>query len=337
MTRIYPTTDGGPLLSIIVPIYNVEAFIERCILSVLQQSFTDYELILVDDGATDGSAAIVDHYAAQDERIVAIHKPNGGLVSARMAGLEVARGKYIHHLDGDDYLSAEAYEPLMAFTEDSGADVVYFRYVTDYDHLDKHVLSPPFAKDSYSQVEMIAEVSLQGAYMVWQTIHLRSLYDGSIHFDTDLSIGEDAYLIVQLLAKAQRIAVFKTDAPLLHYAVRATSIMQSKQSKEKAARVLRYPQCIDRFLQTTPWYEELAEARACHTLHSFANVIYVGYLDELSSMTQQAMALYGQFPALCKAKSTRRYYKLYRMHAMHPWLGALQVWEYKRKQKILTR
>ena len=337
MTKTYQTNDDKPLLSIIVPIYNIEAYIERCVLSVLQQSFADYELILVDDGATDGSAEIVDHYAALDPRIVVLHKPNGGLVSARMAGLEVARGTYIHHLDGDDYLSDEAYAPVMAYAKETGGDMVYFRYVTDYDHLDKHILSRPFPKKTYTSVEMIAEVSLQGAYMVWQTIHLRSLYDKTIHFGTDLSIGEDAYLIVQLLAKAQHIVFFATDRPLLHYAVRATSIMQSKQSKEKAARVLCYPQCIDRFLQTTPWYEALAEARACHTLHAFSNVIYVGYLAELDRMSQQAMLLYRQFPALCKAKSTRRYYKLYRMYSTHPWLGRLLVWEYKRKEKILTR
>ena len=90
------------LFSVIVPIYNIEKYIRRCIDSVLLQSFTDFELILVDDGSPDRCGAICDEYAKKDERIKVIHKENGGLVSARQAGIKVASGDYIFHLDGDD-------------------------------------------------------------------------------------------------------------------------------------------------------------------------------------------------------------------------------------------
>lgn len=89
--------------SIIVPVYNKENFVEECIKSVLRQTFSEYELILVDDGSADRSAIICDAYAAQDERIIVIHKANGGLSDARNEGLNSASGEYVLFLDGDDY------------------------------------------------------------------------------------------------------------------------------------------------------------------------------------------------------------------------------------------
>lgn len=99
-----------PVFSIIVPIYNVEAFLKGCIESVLNQDFRSFELILVDDGSPDESAAICDDYERKDERVTVIHKANGGLVSARNAGLQAARGDYIFYLDGDDQLDKNAME-----------------------------------------------------------------------------------------------------------------------------------------------------------------------------------------------------------------------------------
>ena len=98
------------LFSVIVPIYSIEKYIRRCIDSVLLQSFTDFELILVDDGSPDRCGAICDEYAKKDERIKVIHKENGGLVSARQAGIKVASGDYIFHLDGDDAVLPDALE-----------------------------------------------------------------------------------------------------------------------------------------------------------------------------------------------------------------------------------
>ena len=102
------------LFSIIVPIYKVEKFLNRCVDSILAQSFTDFEVILVDDGSPDGCGAICDAYADRDPRVRVIHKPNGGLVSARNAGIFAARGDYICYVDGDDWAKPE----LLAFVRD---------------------------------------------------------------------------------------------------------------------------------------------------------------------------------------------------------------------------
>ena len=100
----------NPEISIIVPVYNVEKYLKRCIDSILNQSFTDFELILVDDGSTDNSGEIIDEYAIKDERIKVIHKENGGLSSARNVGIEYSKGNYIAFVDSDDYINKNMYK-----------------------------------------------------------------------------------------------------------------------------------------------------------------------------------------------------------------------------------
>ena len=99
-----------PFLSIIVPAYNVENYIRQCVDSILNQHFTDFELLLVDDGSKDGTGRICDDYAKNDIRVRVIHKQNGGLVSARKAGITEAQGEYVAYVDGDDWVAEEMFE-----------------------------------------------------------------------------------------------------------------------------------------------------------------------------------------------------------------------------------
>ena len=94
-----------PLVSIIVPVYNVKPYLNRCVDSLLGQSYQNMELLLVDDGSTDGSEALCDEYAAQDARVRVLHKKNGGLSDARNAGVDAAKGEYLSFVDGDDWVS----------------------------------------------------------------------------------------------------------------------------------------------------------------------------------------------------------------------------------------
>ena len=116
------------LFSVIVPIYNIEKYLCRCIDSVLAQSFADYELILVDDGSPDRCPAICDAYAQKDARIKVIHKENGGLVSARQAGIREAVGEYVFHLDGDDAICEDALESAYHIIREMHPDIVSFSY-----------------------------------------------------------------------------------------------------------------------------------------------------------------------------------------------------------------
>ncbi len=112
------------LISVIVPIYGVEFYIEKCIKSLINQTYQNLEIILVNDGSKDKAPEICDKYAAIDKRIIVIHKENGGLVSARKAGLIEAKGKYIGYVDGDDWVEPGMYEDMLYYAVKYDADIV---------------------------------------------------------------------------------------------------------------------------------------------------------------------------------------------------------------------
>ena len=130
-----------PLLSIIVPVYNVEKYIERCIKSILNQSFTNFELILVDDGSPDNCGKICDEYKKKDSRIKVIHKKNGGLSDARNAGIERAKGEYIAFVDSDDFINKYMYEILYKNAKKWDADISIcnFKMVCENDRIDEDI------------------------------------------------------------------------------------------------------------------------------------------------------------------------------------------------------
>ena len=117
------------LISVIVPIYNVEKYLSRCLDSILAQTYKNLEIILVNDGSTDGSGKICEEYKQKDSRIVVVHKKNGGLSSARNAGLDIATGSYIGFVDSDDYISLDMYELLIQkmLRKDDIANIMYVR------------------------------------------------------------------------------------------------------------------------------------------------------------------------------------------------------------------
>lgn len=117
-------------ISVIVPVYNMEQYLERCVNSIVKQTYTELEIILVDDGSTDHSPAMCDDYAAQDSRIRVVHKPNGGLSDARNAGLAVATGAYIGYVDSDDWIEPQMYEKMYRACVENDAQVAVCRYAS---------------------------------------------------------------------------------------------------------------------------------------------------------------------------------------------------------------
>lgn len=116
------------LVSIIVAVYNIEEYLQRCVDSILAQTYRNLEIILVDDGATDSSGRICDEYAQKDERIQVIHKKNGGLSDARNAGMDVAKGDYIGFVDGDDWIEPDMYRAMVTACEREQAQIAACRY-----------------------------------------------------------------------------------------------------------------------------------------------------------------------------------------------------------------
>ena len=120
------TTTSAPIVSVVIPVYNVEQFLEDCVDSVLEQTFQYYEIILVDDGSTDNSGTMCDELSKRDSRIKVIHRENGGLSAARNTGLSAAMGTYVYFLDSDDWIKPDMLKKLVTTAEEEKADVVFF-------------------------------------------------------------------------------------------------------------------------------------------------------------------------------------------------------------------
>lgn len=135
----------APFLSIIVPVYNVEAYLAECLDSILAQTFADFEVLLVDDGSTDSSPALCDAYAAKDARIRCLHKENGGHMSARQAGFAQSVGKYVAFVDSDDWISPVMYERMCGAAAKHDADVICCNYtaVTPKGHIERQDVCAP--------------------------------------------------------------------------------------------------------------------------------------------------------------------------------------------------
>ena len=165
-------------LTIIIPVYNVEATLERCIESVVHQDFNDYELILVDDGSPDSSPAICDKWAVKDQRIHVIHKENGGLSDARNAGLDIAQGDYITFIDSDDFIDPHTYTPLMSYLEDHPeTDILEYPAVLFYNSEKQEDLRFP-NQTVYHDMEdyWYHEKAYEHSY-AWNKLYRKSLFD----------------------------------------------------------------------------------------------------------------------------------------------------------------
>ena len=219
-----------PTLSIIVPVYNVRAFLEKCIKSILAQTFTDYELILVDDGSDDGSGEICDKFALEDERIRVIHKENGGVVSARKAGISAARGAYAGYVDGDDWIDSSMYEKMVHYMQKYSCDLV----MCDVAHESKSLpLSSGATRADleagyYGAEELKSKILPKMLYaddfytfgvypVIWNKLYKREkLIKHQMAIDENIYVGEDAACVYPYLLDCESLYFIK-DMSLYHY------------------------------------------------------------------------------------------------------------------------
>lgn len=193
------------LISVIIPIFNVEKYLRKCIDSVLIQSYKNLQIILVDDGSTDGSSKICDEYAELDNRILVIHKKNGGLSSARNAGLKVATGNYITFLDSDDYVSSTAYDELYTILGKRKDRIACtsFRRVDEtgkiYDKNDPHSI-----QDVISNIQYLRELLLHiGDTSVCTKLFPREVLKNN--FFSEDKLNEDFLFMVNLIPNFKEI------------------------------------------------------------------------------------------------------------------------------------
>lgn len=194
-------------LSIIVPVYKVETFLPECINSILGQEFTDFELILVDDGSPDHSGKICDEYAIKDRRIWVIHKANGGLSSARNAGLDIAMGEYVAFVDADDFLAPDFYSKAMkAIAHNPNIDLVEMPVLVHYNHKSGYLYAPSTEENIHGEETIFATWIHHKGYLhaySWNKICKRSLFE-RLRFPEG-ELFEDTYTTPRLLKQCKHV------------------------------------------------------------------------------------------------------------------------------------
>lgn len=215
------------LASIVVPVYNIEKYIGKCIESLMKQTYTNYEIILVDDGACDQSGSICDAYAAKDSRIHVLHKTNGGLSDARNQGAEQAKGKYLFFVDGDDTVSANMVEKTIRCAEKFDAEMVFFDYESIEEETGRRDLYH-FALPQNEAFDLkVCPEALIKSPAAWCRMYSKEFWDRSkIRYPVGMHY-EDLATTPRFILNAQRIG-YVADEPLYSYMLRQGSIMTSK-------------------------------------------------------------------------------------------------------------
>jgi len=223
-------------ISIIVPVYNVEMYLERCVDSILAQTIKNLEIILVDDGSTDASGAMCDAYVEKDSRIRVHHKPNGGLTSAWKAGVELATGNYLGFVDSDDWIDPDMYERMLELTLREEADVTVCGLVFDFEDpkIPKREEISNFHNEVYSRLELEAlfpTMINDGHFFgrTWQPARVTKLFRAELirknmHFcDERVAVGEDMQITFPVLMDTQKLCVVQNFYPY-HYWINNKSI-----------------------------------------------------------------------------------------------------------------
>lgn len=219
------------LLSVIVPVYNVEQYLPRCVDSILAQTYRNLEIILVEDGTQDASGEICDAYAAKDPRIQVIHKENGGLSSARNAGLDVARGEYVAFVDSDDWIEPEAYAHMLALARKYDAKLVCAgRYDVDGQTGQRQLGLCPQKEELITGEEMAGRIFLWDGCdsAAWDKLYHRSLFR-ELRYPVGM-VCEDVPVTYRLALLAGQAVM--CDRPVYNYYHRPGSITTAAVSEK---------------------------------------------------------------------------------------------------------
>ena len=294
-------------ISVIVPVFNVAGYLPQCVDSILSQDYGNLEVILIDDGSTDGSGEICDRYAALDSRVRVIHQKNGGAAAAKNAGLRLATGEYLAFADSDDYLEPGAYGFLMKVLLENGADAVQGSFREVY--------------RNRAEEQRISEEILEGydyllrfpkdfsCALLWNKLYRRAIFDG-VSFEEGHKI-DDEYFTYQGFLQPRKVV--RADRIVYNYRKRASSVMSSPESAERLVL-----DCLDsaakrrqRILDTLPQLREPFD-------ENYLDVIW--YLSGNEGSTERTLqALKGSLHSYLREKGRTR-------PPVYLWRGLAKLW-----------
>lgn len=219
------------LISVIIPVYNVEKYLKKCIESVIYQSYDNLEIIIIDDGSKDNSGKICDEYANKDKRIIVIHKKNEGVSKARNIGIEMAKGKYVAFIDSDDFIDKDYIKTLYNQCENDESDLSICG-TKDINSNEDVLRKSKKYKKSINSEEGMKELLNEKYYtcVVWAKMYRKELFE-DIRFNEDTKIAEDLEIIYKLIGKSKRISV-NTFKNLYFYRIREDSATVNEYNRD---------------------------------------------------------------------------------------------------------
>ena len=229
------------LISIIVPIYKVEKYLNKCIESILNQTYSNLEIILIDDGSPDKSRDICDFYKNKDSRVKVIHKKNEGVSKARNIGLDISKGKYIMFVDSDDYIDKSMVKDLYKLITEQSADVA-IGGVIDIDENNNQInMSKKKATFTINQLEAIKELLDEKYFnsVCWGKLYKSNLWENK-RFSKDSKIAEDLEILYEVFERVQKVVV-NTEKCYYYYTIRQNSVTHQEYNEEwkKAIEICR--------------------------------------------------------------------------------------------------
>lgn len=237
-----------PKLSIIVPIYNVEKYLPRCIESILNQTFREFELILINDCSTDNCKEIFEKYKKIDSRIIVVNKKNGGVSSARNFGIDISRGEYIGFVDPDDFIDANMYEILFNTANSYNSDMVICDYykVSEYDikkYEEIQLNNKGIIVENINNIDAIERILTVGEKFIfaWNKIYKRRLFE-NLRYNEGM-IYEDEFLAHRILYRCNKVSIINSS--LYYYVQRKGSIVNSTFSSKKFDKVYAIKDRVD--------------------------------------------------------------------------------------------
>ena len=282
-------------LSLVMPVYNTAEYLEKCIRSVLDQTYRNLELICVDDGSTDGSGEIVDRLAAEDNRIVVIHQKNAGESAARNVGLRKASGDYWSFIDCDDWLEPDMYEQLISSLEENSADIACGSWFEEFpeDPIEVKCLDTP--KDVFDWQQLMYYIYKRDRYrafgFLWDKVYRKEMFfdeNGEMFlFDERMKLGADITYLAQLGTNAKTVTY--VDRAFYHYRQRATSGSFSKNIKDRIGALIAYERTIQLLEEKGAWQETIDYAKrflGYHCILIGEAAIEVGDYDGLKEVRE---------------------------------------------------
>jgi len=315
------------MISVIVPVYNVEAYLAQCIDSVLAQTYKELEILLIDDGSTDCSGSICDAYQAKDSRIRVFHTENRGLSAARNVGLDHASGEYILLLDSDDWIDRKTAQVLAAYAEKHDADVVSCAYYYEWKNRRNSV--EKVDKPIILEGRQIMQVHIQEpylGYMAWNKLYRKELFS-SIRYPEGRDY-EDILTTYKILLSAQKV-ICVPDA-LFHYRMRANTISRTYtvdymisfwRANDERFKALSeaYPEYLETLIEDCfraisrmcRWYASFSKAEQAHAETTLQEMQYFARQHSRRIMKSKRLSFVTKVSCLCaKTRSSILFFLL---------------------------